>query len=104
MASQSEVQLTDLLDEDLISPATGFEELTGHRPSPTSCWRWESKGRRGHKLKCVKVLGRTLTSRQEIRRWIAAVETDRIASQNTSKESGERSESTQRELEAAGLA
>ena len=105
MASQSEVQSTDLLDEELVPPADGIKELTGKRPSPSSCWRWISKGLRGHKLESVKVLGRTYSSLPAIRRWLTKVESSRIEAQAASRSdgTGERSESTQRELEAAGL-
>jgi hypothetical protein len=96
---------TNLLDEDLVSPADGVEELTGERPAPTTCWRWISKGLRGHKLESVKVMGRTYTSHQAIRRWLAAVESTRTEAQAAARDdgTGDRPEHIQRKLEAAGL-
>lgn len=95
----------DLLNEDLVHPADGIEELTQDRPSPTTYWRWINKGLRGHRLRSVKVLGRTYTSRQEIRRWLAAVEAARTAPQTESTdEPSERPAFIQSQLESAGLA
>jgi len=106
MASQSEVQPTSLLDEDLVTPAAGFHELTGKRPSPTTAWRHITKGLQGHKLESVKVLGQTYTSRQAIRRWLTKVEKSRVEAQAATRDdgTGERPEHVQRNLEAAGLA
>ncbi len=99
-------EVPNLLDEDLVSPADGVEALTGERPAPTTCWRWISKGLRGHKLESVKVLGRTFTSHQAIRRWLIKVEASRTEAQAATRYdgTGERSEHVQRKLEAAGLA
>lgn len=96
----------NLFDESLVTPANGIEELTGQRPSPTTCWRWISKGLRGHKLESVKVMGRTFTSHQAIRRWLALVESSRASSQATTPDDRTvvRSEHVRRELESAGLA
>jgi len=96
----------NLLDEDLVSPADGVEELTGQRPAPTTCWRWISKGLRGHKLESVKVMGRTFSSRPAIRRWLIKVEASRTEAQAATRDDGttERSDAVQRKLEAAGLA
>ena len=106
MATATTHDTPNLLDEDLVSPADGVEELTGERPSPTTCWRWISKGLRAHKLESVKVLGRTFTSHQAIRRWLTKVEESRTAAQAATRDdgTGERSEDLQRRLEAAGLA
>lgn len=93
-----------LLDEDLVFPADGVEELTGDRPAPTTCWRWISKGLCGHKLESVKVMGRTFTSRPAIRRWLTVVEAARTQAQgNQGTEPDERPPNVQRKLEAAGL-
>lgn len=95
----------NLLDEDLVSPADGVEKLTGQRPAPTTAWRWISKGLRGHKLESVKVLGRTFTSHQAIRRWLTKVEASRTEAQAAANDDGtrDRPEHVQRNLEAAGL-
>lgn len=105
MATTTRQNAPNLLDEDLVSPADGVEELTGERPAPTTCWRWISKGLRGHKLESVKVLGRTFTSHQAIRRWLTKVEATRIEAQAATRDddTGDRLEHVQRELEAAGL-
>lgn len=96
----------NLLKEELVSPPAGFEELTGLRPSPTTCWRYSTKGLQGHKLESVKVCGRTRTSLPAIRRFLAKVEASRTEAQAAARddETGERPEHVQRNLEAAGLA
>jgi len=93
----------DLLTEDLIPPAAGVEELTGRRPAPTTVWRWLKKGIRGHKLASVRVMGQVFTSREEIRRWLSAVDDARTAAPADADDGDERPEHVRRKLDQAGL-
>lgn len=65
----------DPLSEDLEQVRELVKELPkGARPSPATVWRWTRKGARGTKLHTIKVCGKLLTTREEFRRFIAAIQ------------------------------
>ncbi len=58
--------------EPLLSVPAAFEEVTGRRPSNSSCHRWRLRGVRGVKISTLLLAGRRVTTAGEVRRWIAA--------------------------------
>lgn len=58
----------------LASAARRLPRLRGGRPvSPSTLWRWATKGLRGIKLETIKVGGTTCTSMEALRRFFAAI-------------------------------
>src|SRR5262245_39482752 len=67
---------TDPLSEQLLSlPAAArrLPRLTADRPvSPATLWRWAHRGVRGVRLETWRLGGRTATSLEALRRFVAA--------------------------------
>jgi Protein of unknown function (DUF1580) len=66
-----------LTTEDLISVAQLARSLPpgpSNKPvSPSTVWRWITRGVGGCKLEAIRVGGRFLTSRQAVQRWSMAL-------------------------------
>lgn len=52
------------------SVPAAFEQVTGSRPHPTTCWRYATKGVGGVQLKTIVVGGRRLTTEDWVRDFI----------------------------------
>jgi hypothetical protein len=61
----------DILNEQPITLTVAAREIPG-RPHASTCWRWRKIGCRGIKLETVTIGGRVFTSREAVRRFIAA--------------------------------
>ena len=62
---------TNLMDEALISFAAGVRSLPG-RPAISTGYRYALRGFRGIRLETIVVGGRRFTSREALRRFVAA--------------------------------
>jgi hypothetical protein len=83
------------------------EERLGKRFAPSTCWRWATKGAlvrsRRIKLKCWKVGNAWYTTDEAFDEFVQA-QTERAVSTDLSEDdTSERSESTERRLQEAGL-
>lgn len=54
----------------LMKIADAFEEATGNRPHPTSCWRWATQGAGGIVLKTYLLGGQRMTTPEDVLTWI----------------------------------
>ncbi len=86
--------------ENLITLAEAARLLPGN-PSPSSLWRWRTKGCHGVKLRAWLIGGRWHTSREALQAFVAA--TTAAAQAASDDDAGERSPGLARELEAAGV-
>ncbi len=67
-----------------------FPGRAGNGISLASVWRWVLHGRRGHKLETIIVGGERYTSREAVRRFLAALNDDAAYSQDHASELAER--------------
>lgn len=63
------------VSEELLSLPAAAAEFP-HRPSPSTVWRYASRGVRGVKLETIRLGGKVFTSRQAIGRMVAALNSD----------------------------
>ncbi|MCS7466541.1 DUF1580 domain-containing protein [Stieleria sp. ICT_E10.1] len=66
------MKATNLLCEDILTMSQAAKELP-HRPDVSTLHRWASRGLKGKKLLTLKIGGRTVTSRQELTRFLDAI-------------------------------
>jgi hypothetical protein len=69
---ESRISLTQLAHEQNVSVATG--------------WRWTQRGVKGHVLASFSCGGRKFTTREAFERWIAAINSERVAGGETSRQ------------------
>jgi hypothetical protein len=58
-------------DEKLLPVPKAVELETGYRPTPSTAWRWTKKGVGGVKLETAVLGGRPVTSRKNVREFVA---------------------------------
>ena len=100
--------MPELIDEELIPFSAGIRSLPG-RPHISSGYRYITRGIRGVVLESIVVGGRRWTSRQALRRFIAAVtaaanqSSDRAASPAVKPKVTLVDETIERDLDAEGF-
>lgn len=78
--SQSSPESLEFSEGDDFHPVpSAFEEITGHRPHPTTCCRWAKKGAAGIILPTQFVAGRRMTTLAAAAAWLRAVTAKRNA-------------------------
>ncbi len=63
-----------MVREKLFPIPLAVESLTGHRPHPTTGWRWATKGCCGVILETKRLGGKMLCSVEAVQRFMDAVE------------------------------
>ena len=92
------------IETDDIRPAQQvIKSRTGKRVSPATLWRWRLKGVGGVKLPMVRVGGVWHTTVEAFAEFVRAQTAALTPADPVGEVSAERSESTRRRLEAAGL-
>lgn len=76
--------------------ATAVEKAVGHRPNPTTCWRWYTSGSRGVVLKTWMVGGRRMSTVAAVNEFIE----QRTESASPSIQRATRTASVNRQLAA----
>ncbi|MEX2288269.1 MAG: DUF1580 domain-containing protein [Planctomycetaceae bacterium] len=71
--------------------------------NPATIWRWRTKGVKGVKLETFAIGGRQYTTREALERFITGVTAAKEAIYGEIADAEARSESTERQLRAAGL-
>lgn len=71
--------------------------------APTTVWRWRTKGVKGVKLEAFAIGGRQYTTVEALERFITGVTVANEAATEERSESDERSQATERWLQAADL-
>jgi Protein of unknown function (DUF1580) len=87
-----------IADEKLLPIPAAFQEVTGKRPSPSTCHRWRSKGSRGIILETILFGSRRMTSCEAVRRFIQKSNTNTLQSQSQPKSAPNKVEHTLEEL------
>lgn len=96
--------MIDPFKETMLPLAKAARKVPGRTVSKQTLYRWHSVGIDGVKLETIVIGGRMQTSLEALAKFFAAVTKAKQSAQRTESEAGERSESTQLKLEAAGLA
>lgn len=101
-ATKEAPSTANVTDELMVkfSTACGFvEEITGDRPHPATCYRWNQRGLFGVKLKAAYVGGHKRTCRKWIREFFAEINS--IQSQLPAGNATETITPRQREIQRA---
>lgn len=65
--------MLDFDQEEAVTIAEATREVPGRRPNCATVWRWIDQGVRGVRLEAVPVGGRWYTTKEAIRRFLAAL-------------------------------
>jgi hypothetical protein len=93
---------SDLLGEGLIDlkeAASYCKDSSGRKPHLATLRRWSKRGCRGHRLQAIFLGSRLMTSKQAIARFLAAINSLEVPTQNTTS----RAEQAGLRLAEAGL-
>jgi hypothetical protein len=97
--------MPNLLDEELVPFAEGIRSLPG-RPHVSTGYRYLFRGCHGIRLETIVVFGRRFTSRQALRRFVAATTAaanGEALPKTSPTHQGPDDERIKHELDAAGL-
>jgi len=89
--------------ETMLPLAKAARSIPGRTVSPQTVYRWISHGIEGVKLEALNVGGRMQTSEQALTQFFAAVTEAKQQAKLPAQADANRSECTERRLEAAGL-